>query len=88
LREELERLQRLLSKYESGQITHYDEDERGLLRHDTTAERRERMKARIAEIERKLREDATPRSSANRASADLCHTVVSHGTENGRSSKC
>lgn len=56
LGEERNMLQRLLSKYESGQIADYDEDEPRLLKHDSVAERCRRIKARITEIGRQLQE--------------------------------
>ena len=57
IRAERARLQDLLDKYESGKATHYDEDETGQLRRDTTAERCASLRERIAHCDRKLAED-------------------------------
>jgi hypothetical protein len=52
--DERERLVKLLRDYESGKITHLDEDETGQLRRETTAERIAAVKHRLAELDAKL----------------------------------
>jgi hypothetical protein len=52
--DERERLVKLLRDYESGKITHLDEDETGQLRGETTAERIAAVKHRLAELDAKL----------------------------------
>jgi len=54
---ERERLQGLLDQYESGKVTHYDEDHKGELNRDTTAEQCDNLKRRIGELDRKIGED-------------------------------
>jgi hypothetical protein len=53
-REERERLVALLQGYESGEITQFDEDDAGLLRRETTAERIANVKKRIAALDARL----------------------------------
>ena len=50
-------LEELLSKYESGQLTHLDPDERGYLERDTTPERIAQLKEDIAELDRMISQD-------------------------------
>lgn len=57
IRTERAKLQTLLESYESGKVTHLDEDETGQLRRDTTAERIDSLKGRIADFDRMLAED-------------------------------
>ena len=49
--EELARLRVLLGKLETGTTSHFDENERGQLTRQTTAENIERIRLRIAELE-------------------------------------
>lgn len=49
--EELARLRVLLGKLESGTTSYFDENERGQLTQQTTAENIERIRLRIAELE-------------------------------------
>ena len=57
VRQERVRLQGLLANCESGKVTHYEEDESGELKRDTTAEQCASLKGKIAELDRKLSED-------------------------------
>lgn len=52
------RLIELLDAYESGRVIHLDEDERGFLERDTTADRIVRLQERIAEIDEQINQDA------------------------------
>ena len=52
--EERERLRALLHSYETGKLTHFNEDEHGQLRRETTAERIESVKRRLAALEERL----------------------------------
>lgn len=49
--EELARLRVLLGKLKTGTTSHFDENERGQLTRQTTAENIERIRLRIAELE-------------------------------------
>jgi len=49
-------LQVLLEKYESGKLSHYDENGNGELKLDVTSERISSLKVRIAELDRKIAE--------------------------------
>lgn len=49
--EELARLRVLLGKLETGTTSHFDENEKGQLKQQTTAENIERIRLRIAELE-------------------------------------
>lgn len=49
--EELARLRVLLRKLETGTTSHFDENEKGQLTRQTTAENIERIRLRIAELE-------------------------------------
>lgn len=49
--EELARLRVLLAKLETGTTSHFDENEKGQLTRETTAENIERIRLRIAELE-------------------------------------
>lgn len=49
--EELARLRVLLGKLEAGTTSHFDENEKGQLTRQTTAENIERIRLRIAELE-------------------------------------
>lgn len=49
--EELARLRVLLGKLETGTTNHFDENEKGQLTRQTTAENIERIRLRIAELE-------------------------------------
>ena len=49
--EELARLRVLLGKLETGTTSHFDENEKGQLTQQTTAENIERIRLRIAELE-------------------------------------
>lgn len=49
--EELARLRVLLGKLETGTTRHFDENEKGQLTRQTTAENIERIRLRIAELE-------------------------------------
>jgi hypothetical protein len=49
--EELARLRVLLGKLETGTTSHFDENEKGQLTRQTTAENIERIRLRIAELE-------------------------------------
>jgi hypothetical protein len=53
---ELARLQKLLDAYESGRLTHQDEDERGELKRDVTPDRADNVRAKIARLEQILSE--------------------------------
>lgn len=50
------KLKELLRKYESRQLTHWDEDERGLLGNDTTSMRCAVLRTDIAELDRQIAE--------------------------------
>jgi hypothetical protein len=50
------RLQKLLDAYESGRITHQDEDGRGELKRDVTPDRAGNVRARIARLDEILSE--------------------------------
>ena len=52
------KLVELLAVYEEGRVIHLEEDERGFLERETTAERIFRVRERIAEIEEYNRRDA------------------------------
>lgn len=54
LRAQRKTLEAALASYESGKVTHYDEDERGERSRETTGEHVESLRQRIAEIDRKL----------------------------------
>jgi hypothetical protein len=58
--EERHRILALLTDLESGNITHFDEDERGKLRGETTGVTVERLNRRLAELDSRLgpREEA------------------------------
>lgn len=56
LEQERDRLRLILTAYESGGVTHYDENERGELARDVTPERIESVRERLAQIDRKLSE--------------------------------
>ena len=49
--EELARLRVLLGKLKTGTTSHFNENEKGQLRRETTAENIERIRLRIAELE-------------------------------------
>jgi hypothetical protein len=49
--EELARLRVLLGKLETGTTSHFDENEKGQLTRQTTAENIERIRLRIADLE-------------------------------------
>jgi hypothetical protein len=49
--EELARLRVLLGKLETGTTSHFDENEKGQLTRQTTAENNERIRLRIADLE-------------------------------------
>ena len=49
--EELARLRVLLGKLQTGTTSHFDENEKGQLTRQTTAENIERIRLRIAELE-------------------------------------
>ena len=49
--EELARLRVLLGKLETGTTSHFDENEKGQLTQQTTAENIDRIRLRIAELE-------------------------------------
>ena len=49
--EELARLRVLLGKLKTGTTSHFDENEKGQLTRETTAENIERIRLRIAELE-------------------------------------
>lgn len=49
--EELARLRVLLGKLETGTTSHFDENEKGQLTQQTTAENIERIRLRISELE-------------------------------------
>ena len=49
--EELARLRVLLGKLETGTTSHFDENEKGQLTRQTTAENIQRIRLRIAELE-------------------------------------
>jgi hypothetical protein len=49
--EELARLRVLLGKLENGTTSHFDENEKGQLTRQTTAENIERIRLRIADLE-------------------------------------
>ena len=49
--EELARLRVLLGKLQTGTTSHFDENEKGQLTQQTTAENIERIRLRIAELE-------------------------------------
>ena len=50
------RLQKLLDAYESGRITHHDEDEGGELKRDVTPDRSTNVRAKIARLDQILSE--------------------------------
>lgn len=52
--EERERLLGLLQDYESGKVTHFEGDDSGQLRRETTAERIVSLKHRIADLDARL----------------------------------
>ena len=45
-----------LERYESGELTHYEEDDRGEVERDATREHVSSLRARIAEMDRQLEE--------------------------------
>lgn len=53
---ERDRLQKLLDAYESGRLTHQDEDKRGELKRDVTPDRADNVRARIARLDQILSE--------------------------------
>ncbi|MEO6361546.1 MAG: hypothetical protein ABIO43_13400 [Sphingomicrobium sp.] len=52
------RLQELLHSYESGGLTHFDEDEKGELTRDVTEERIASVRERLAWLDKRLAEKA------------------------------
>jgi hypothetical protein len=56
VREERNRLARLLDAYESGRVTHYDEDSRGELNRDVTPERIAEVRAKLERLNELLAE--------------------------------
>jgi hypothetical protein len=52
--EERKRLLTMLERLEGGKSTHFDEDETGQLRHETTDQAIERVKLRLAELDARL----------------------------------
>ena len=52
--EERDRLVQLLEGIESGRITHFDEDDTGQLRRETTVQQVDRLKRRVAELDTRL----------------------------------
>ena len=53
---ERDRLHKLLGAYESGRLTHQDEDERGELKRDVTPDRADNVRARIARLDQIIAE--------------------------------